>query len=110
MECCHRPGGPSDNRLENLRWDTRSENARDIVRHGNHHLANRTHCPLSHRLSHPNLIEADGHRKCWSWARADARVADAKKRGLPMPDRQAIADRLYALTMAAHELVEPVAS
>lgn len=103
MECCHGPGGPSDNRLENLRWDTRVENARDQVRHGTNFRINTTHCPLSHRLSFPNLIEADGHRKCWSCARADARVADAKKRGLPMPDRQAIADRLYVVTMAAYE-------
>lgn len=105
MEGCHGPGGPGDNRLENIRWDTRQENARDIVRHGNHWQANKTHCPSSHRLAHPNLIEeADGGRKCWSCARADARVADARKRGLPEPDRQAIADRLYITTMTAYEL------
>ena len=33
-ECCHNNGDPSDNRLENLRWGTRSENIRDAVRHG----------------------------------------------------------------------------
>jgi hypothetical protein len=34
MECCHNNGDPSDNRLENLRWDTRSANQKDAVRHG----------------------------------------------------------------------------
>ena len=35
MECCHYNGDPTDNRLENLRWDTRSNNRLDAVRHGN---------------------------------------------------------------------------
>jgi hypothetical protein len=34
MEACHNDGNPSNNRLTNLRWDTRSENQRDRVRHG----------------------------------------------------------------------------
>lgn len=33
-ECCHGNGDPSDNRLENLRWGTRSENILDAVKHG----------------------------------------------------------------------------
>ena len=36
MEGCHNNGDPTDNRLENLRWDTRSGNVRDTVAHGNH--------------------------------------------------------------------------
>jgi len=34
MECCHNNGDPSNNRLENLRWGTRTENYRDAVKHG----------------------------------------------------------------------------
>ncbi len=34
MECCHDNGIPSDNRIENLRWDTRKENVADARRHG----------------------------------------------------------------------------
>lgn len=33
-EACHNNGNPADNRLENLRWGTREDNLRDIVRHG----------------------------------------------------------------------------
>lgn len=34
MEGCHSNGNPRDNRLSNLRWDTRTENHRDAVKHG----------------------------------------------------------------------------
>ena len=34
MEACHGNGNASDNRLENLRWDTHFENNQDRKRHG----------------------------------------------------------------------------
>jgi len=34
MEGCHNDGDPSNNRLENLRWDTAKSNGRDKVLHG----------------------------------------------------------------------------
>ena len=34
MECRHLDGDPGNNRLENLRWGTRQENAADCIRHG----------------------------------------------------------------------------
>ncbi len=34
MECCHYDGDATNNRIENLRWDTKSENIRDLFRHG----------------------------------------------------------------------------
>lgn len=36
MESCHNNGNNLDNRLENLRWDTRSNNSYDSIRHGTH--------------------------------------------------------------------------
>ena len=34
MECCHNNGIKTDNRLSNLRWDTRKANAADREHHG----------------------------------------------------------------------------
>jgi len=33
-ECCHNDGNPTNNNLSNLRWDTRSANALDMLKHG----------------------------------------------------------------------------
>jgi NUMOD4 motif/HNH endonuclease len=49
-ECRHLNGDRCDNRLENLTWGTSSENNHDIVRHGNHYWALKTHCPHGHPL------------------------------------------------------------
>lgn len=48
MEACHGNGVRSDNRLDNLRWDTRRENHLDIIRHGHNRQVNKTHCPAGH--------------------------------------------------------------
>lgn len=47
MEACHNNGKPYDNRLSNLRWDTRANNGMDTRRHGSkkgerHHRATLT--------------------------------------------------------------------
>lgn len=34
MECCHRDGDATNNRLENLRWGTSADNTNDQRRHG----------------------------------------------------------------------------
>lgn len=34
MECCHENGDETDDRLENLRWDTHAANLQDRCRHG----------------------------------------------------------------------------
>ena len=38
METCHNNGIHTDNRLENLRWDTHSNNQKDSVKHGTHNF------------------------------------------------------------------------
>lgn len=35
-ECCHGDGNPQNNRLTNLRWDTRSNNSLDAAKHNTH--------------------------------------------------------------------------
>ena len=37
MEACHNNGIRTDNRLENLRWDTRKNNIGDEIKHGTHY-------------------------------------------------------------------------
>jgi HNH endonuclease len=36
--CCHWDGDPSNNRVENLRWDTHKSNCDDMLRHGNRRM------------------------------------------------------------------------
>lgn len=65
QEVRHLDGDPSNNRVDNLQWGTRSENIRDSVRHGTHIWANKTHCPRGHAYDAPNTyIRANGGRMC----------------------------------------------
>ncbi len=41
MESCHNNGIKTDNKLENLRWDTHSGNAKDLIIHGTCHFKNK---------------------------------------------------------------------
>lgn len=65
QECCHSNGIKTDNRLENLRWDTKSANTMDQVAHGTHHHVRKTHCPQGHPYDEDNtVIHAKGSRIC----------------------------------------------
>lgn len=59
-ECCHGPGGPGDNRLVNLRWDTRSANRGDCIRDGNDHMAKRDCCKNNHQFTPDNTYRRAG--------------------------------------------------
>jgi len=54
MECCHNDGDPTNNHVDNLRWDTRKANAEDGVRHGTSNRGIRSPCAL---LSEEQVVE-----------------------------------------------------
>lgn len=62
MVCCHYNGIPTDNRLENLRWDTISANALDDLRNGANQNAIKTHCANGHEYT-PENTRLAGPRK-----------------------------------------------
>jgi hypothetical protein len=64
MQCCHANGIRDDNRLDNLRWDTRSANEQDKIRHGTHPQLSKTHCPKGHPYDETNTYRSKGTRKC----------------------------------------------
>lgn len=94
---------PNDNRLENLRWGTASDNKRDEVRNGRHYNANRTHCPRGHLLEAPNLTRPtkDRYRRCLACERARGA---ANRKGLPLDPR--IADLKYSQILASNIAVD----
>jgi len=82
---CHNDGDCTNNRLSNLRWDTERENQLDIVRHGRHWSAQKTHCPQGHAYAGSNLVTGSrGGRACRTCRNAGmreryrARVAAAR--------------------------------
>jgi hypothetical protein len=79
-EVLHADGNPANNRVENLRWGTRSENLRDSVRHGTHHWAAKTHCPQAHAYDAANTYTtSDGRRMCRECLRIRSARARARK-------------------------------
>lgn len=99
LEVCHANRNPMDNRLVNLRWDTRSGNMQDALAHGTQNMVRRTHCPRGHVLAPPNLQPykaALGWRECLACHKARAYTGYRK---MPFdPDR---ADRIYEAIMGA---------
>lgn len=77
MDSCHWNGVRDDNRLENLRWDTRTGNFADKIRHGTSRgwKSEATHCPSKHPYAGENLKirTYDGARICVECSRRWAR-------------------------------------
>ena len=67
MEICHNNGNPADNRLENLRYATRSENILDAVKLGTWHSEKRKE--HWRRLASPSRTEARRFASYKAWER-----------------------------------------
>jgi hypothetical protein len=91
-EACHGSGGTLDNRVENLRWDTRRENIIDQVRQGRHRNSRKTRCPRGHLLKAPNLLR----RKSRVCKTCHAAEYDVQVKGIPV---QEAVDRHYVRVM-----------
>ena len=77
---CHNNGDHTDNRSDNLRWDTASGNVQDSLRHGTHNQASKTHCPQGHEYSAENtyLNVRLNRRLCRTCRAADSQRRKAR--------------------------------
>lgn len=80
MHGCHNDGNPLNNSVFNLRWDTPSANAQDMVRHGTHHEARKTHCPRKHEYTPENTRLNRGKRICKTCHRDRERARNQGKK------------------------------
>lgn len=65
MVACHNDGTHSNNNVTNLRWGTYTDNNRDMVKHGVHWQARKTHCKSGHEFTPSNTYtRVGGGRKC----------------------------------------------
>lgn len=106
-ESCHSNGDRSDNRLDNLRWGSRSANAKDRVAHGNQRNIHASHCPYGHEYAEWNMVEAakrQGRRACVACARARAAVQNARRcKGIDLSQQfQEIADKKFKVLATAN--------
>lgn len=79
---CHNNGNPLDNRLENLRWDSRSANAYDSIEHGTHFSVSITHCPQGHEYTEANtrMVRNGTTRLCRACGTAYSRWYEKNRR------------------------------
>lgn len=81
MEACHYDGDRQNNNVTNLRWDTRSNNVKDCLRHGTQAKARLTHCPRNHPYDEENTIRSsEGHRRCRTCRREQDRLRKRRSR------------------------------
>ena len=93
---CHNDGNSSNNTLSNLRYDTQSENCKDIIKHGNNSNQKKISCPLGHKLESPNLIPSSSGRACLACHRARSKFQTAfRRRGVEFSEEDVIKQADY---------------
>jgi uncharacterized membrane protein len=85
FDACHNDGDKLNNTLANLRWDSKSENMLDVVRHGHHQQLAKTHCPHGHPYAGENLVFSSSPnrrlgRRCLECRRKTNRESTARAR------------------------------
>lgn len=63
MEGLHWDDDKLNNKLTNLRYGTRGDNLRDMVRNGRHWQAKKTHCKRGHEFTPENTFSQGGNRR-----------------------------------------------
>lgn len=63
QEVLHRDGIPTNNRLDNLSYGTRSQNVQDTLRHGTNVNAAKTHCKHGHEFTVENTYRRRGNER-----------------------------------------------
>lgn len=82
VDGCHWDDVKNNNRLENLRWDTKSANMRDRVRNGIHHETRKAECKYGHEFTPDNTrINSRGARCCMECRRRN----NQRRKGLVRP-------------------------
>lgn len=78
----HLDGDPTNNTPTNLVWGSYSDNNLDMVRHGRHHNAVKTHCRNGHPLIGANLYmnPTSGSRQCRTCQLVSAAAYRERKR------------------------------
>ena len=88
MEACHWDDDPLNNRLDNLRWGSRSENMYDRVRNGRDHNSRKRHCSKGHEFTKENTMyrhykrSGQTHRRCRICHRQNGRNSYRRTRGM----------------------------
>lgn len=95
QEVRHLNGNPSDNRIENLTYGSKSENAYDSIEHGTHFNAGKSHCKNGHPFNAANTLVTKRGRVCRSCRRlvnARYQSRERAKRGVDWRPRHVRAD------------------
>jgi hypothetical protein len=92
QEGCHNNGISTDNRLENLRWDTHIANVHDAIEHGTFrsirsYNGDKTHCHRGHPFDEINTKIRPEGRACRECARINERARYRRREPVQLKDR-----------------------